>query len=82
MTLPETVRFCCAKEIPEKCSKTKNTCKNLFIMFGYSWFSTTEQSLITRLHYSDEDHDHLALKMYASVTDNVIETASGNFIPL
>jgi hypothetical protein len=51
-------------------------------MFGYSWFSTTEQSLITRLHYSDEDHDHLALKMYASVTDNVIETASGNFIPL
>ena len=48
-------------------------------MFGYSWFSTIEQSLITRLHYSDEDNIHLALKMYATVTDNVIETATDNF---
>ncbi len=31
-------------------------------MFGYSWFSTTEQSLITRLHYSDEDHLHFGAK--------------------
>jgi|GEM_PF-1964993 len=49
-------------------------------MFGYSWFSTTEQSLITRLHYYDEDNLHLSLKMYASVTDNVIDTVFGNFM--
>jgi hypothetical protein len=48
-------------------------------MFGYSWFSTIEQSLITRLHYSGEGSYPFGLKMYASVTDNVIDTASGNF---
>ncbi|MNJ99001.1 hypothetical protein D3C87_167730 [compost metagenome] len=48
-------------------------------MFGYSWFRTIEQSLITRLHFSDEGSYPFGLKMYASGTDNVIGTAPGNF---